>query len=160
MKRNLIAVAVAAAALAAPLTTTASAAVASPAERVLMQDMNRVRANHGLAPLRPAPELARPARAHSRYLLRTGLFTHDGPGGAPFWKRLVAAGSPRSRSMAENIAQAPGCGVGAARRSVRMWMASPGHRANLLNPRHRWAGAGVAVGRGCSMTIATATYGS
>jgi uncharacterized protein YkwD len=122
--------------------------------------MNAVRAAHGRRALRVAGPLARPARSHSRYLLRTGLFTHDGPGGAPFHQRLVRAGFPRGRAMAENIAQAPGCGPRAARETVRMWMASPGHRANLLDPRFRWVGTGAASPGGCSSTLLTADFGA
>ena len=40
-----------------------------------------------------------------------------------------------------------------------MWMASPGHRANLLNPRFRFVGSGAATDADCSLTILTADYG-
>ena len=41
-----------------------------------------------------------------------------------------------------------------------MWLASPGHRVNLLNPRFHFVGSGVAVAPGCAETILTADYGS
>lgn len=129
-------------------------------ERALVTEMNRTRAKHGRPALRTIATLSRPARAHSRELLARGTFTHDGADGAPFWTRLVAAGYPRNRSMAENIAQAPGCGVGVARQTVRMWMASPPHRANLLDPRMHFVGAGAALAGDCSSTILTADFGS
>ena len=105
--------------------------------------------------------LRRPARAQSRYLLATGQLTHDGPDGSPFWTRLVEAGFPRDRWMAENLAE-----LGGLRRRAppgapsQMWMNSPGHRANLLNPRYRWVGAGSASDGGCDTTVVTADYGS
>ena len=44
----------------------------------------------------------------------------------------------------------PGCGTDVAARTVRMWLKSPGHRANLLNPAFRWVGAGAASDADCS----------
>jgi uncharacterized protein YkwD len=122
--------------------------------------MNRVRAKRGLRALRARATLTRPARAHSRYLLQRGTIAHEGPGGAPFWTRLVAAGYPRNRTMGENLAMTYGSGLEVARRTVRLWMGSPGHRANLLNPRFRHTGAGVARSADFSMVILTADYGS
>lgn len=141
--------------------TNAAAATDVRIERALVAEMNRARAGHGRPALRRVTTLARPARAHSRELLARGTFTHDSADGAPFWTRLVAAGFPRDRRMAENIAETPGCSVAAvARQTVRMWMASPPHRANLLDPRMRVVGAGAAIAADCSFTILTADYGS
>jgi uncharacterized protein YkwD len=129
-------------------------------EAALLVEMNAVRVARGRAPLRMSATLRRPARAQSRYLLRTGQLTHEGPDGAPFWTRLVEAGYPRNRWMAENLAELGGCDRTTARRTVRMWMDSPGHRANLLNRRYRWVGVGSASAGGCDVTVVTADYGS
>jgi len=129
-------------------------------ETALVAEMNRVRAQRGRAPLRMSATLRRPARTQSRYLLANGLLTHAGPDGSPFWTRLVDAGYPRNRWMAENLAQLGGCDATTARRTVRMWMGSPGHRANLLSPRYRWVGVGSASDGGCGTTLVTADYGS
>lgn len=160
----------AATAACAILLATASGHAADPAapnalgpgriEAAIAAEMNRVRAERGRAPLTVSPALRRPARAHSRWLLATGRLTHDGPDGSPFWTRLVAAGFPRDRRMAENLARLGGCDAGTARRVVAMWMASPGHRANLLNPRYRWVGVGSASDAGCDVTVLTTDYGS
>lgn len=164
--RALTATALAAAALAAVTFSGAQEAQAAPSadaiavERALVKEMNKVRARHGLRGLRANAKLTRPARSHSAYLLSTGTLAHEGPGGAPFWARLVAAGTPRTRTLGENLAMASGCGVGAARQAVRMWLDSPGHRANLLHPRFRFAGAGIASAGDCSATILTADYSS
>jgi uncharacterized protein YkwD len=156
---------------AAPLAGTASAGSDARApkptkpmtvaqlERALLAEMNRVRTARNRRALRPLATLRRPARAQSRYLLRAGELSHDSRDGSPFWTRLVAAGFPRNRLMGENLAMVSGCRRTTARRTVAMWMASPGHRANLLNPRFRWVGPGVAIGRGCSATYLTADYG-
>jgi uncharacterized protein YkwD len=129
-------------------------------ERALLVEMNRVRLARNRRALRPLATLRRPARAQSRFLLRTGELSHDSSDGSPFWSRLVAAGFPRNRLMGENLAMMSGCSPAAARRTVAMWMRSPGHRTNLLNPRFRWVGPGVAIGSGCSATYLTADYGS
>ena len=129
-------------------------------ESALLAEMNRVRVERGRRPLRSAATLRRPARGQSRYLLGIGALDHDGPDGSPFWTRLLAAGFPRGRSLGENLAMVPGCGPEVAARTVQMWLNSPGHRANLLNPAYRWAGAGVALGAGCSAAYVTADYGS
>jgi uncharacterized protein YkwD len=162
----LIAATAASIALVAPMqqqahaATHRAAATDVQAERALVSAMNIARVRHGRAPLRRLDVLARPARAHSHDLLLRGAFTHAGAAGSPFWTRLVAAGFPRDRRTAENIAEAPGCGVAAARRTVRMWMASPPHRANLLDRRMRFVGTGAAHAAGCASTILTADIGS
>jgi uncharacterized protein YkwD len=129
-------------------------------ETALVAEMNRVRAQRDRAPLRMSSTLRRPARGQSRWLLATGQLTHDGPDGSPFWTRLVDAGYPKISWMAEYLAQLGGCDAATARRTVQMWMDSPGHRTNLLNPRYRWVGVGVAVDAGCHTTLVTADYGS
>jgi uncharacterized protein YkwD len=129
-------------------------------ERAIMSEMNRVRADAGLPALRRVALLARPARAHSTWLARTGAFQHEGPGGTPFWTRLVAAGFPRSARMGENLALVGGCAPATARTVVQGWLKSPGHRANLLSPRFRVVGVGVVSTPGCATTLVTADYGS
>jgi uncharacterized protein YkwD len=171
MSRRLRALAVVAVALAssvpvigsAPAIADASApaAVAPPRiESALVREMNRVRLTHGRPALRVSKALRRAARPQSAFLLRTDQLTHDSPDGSPFWKRIVAAGYPRNRWMAENLAYLSGCDTTTARRTVAMWMASPPHRVNLLNRRYRFVGAGVASAGDCSLTYATADYGS
>jgi uncharacterized protein YkwD len=143
-----------------PAATPAKGAVkVTAAERELLRTMNAVRRVHGLAALRLSPTLVRPARAHSRYLVRLGELNHDGPGGAPFWHRLVDAGFPRTKAMGENLAMVPTCGAAAARQVVGLWMKSSGHRANLLSRNFRVTGVGVVSSAGCRMTVVTADYG-
>lgn len=144
-------------------------------ERALMREMNAVRADYGLAPLRARTSLQRAARKHSRYLARLGRLDHDSAGGRPFWTRLVSAGHPRTSRMGENLALVGGCGrpagyvqlrrrerkvanAGEARRVVSMWLKSPGHRANLLSADFRFAGAGVTSDGACNATMYTADY--
>ncbi len=156
-------VGVAAAAEQAPVPPGPTPTAASPAPQVetaLLSEMNRVRVQRGRTALRPLASLTTAARGQSRALLAAGAFQHDSLDGSPFWTRLVAAGFPATRRMGENLAMVSGCDRAAARETVTMWMASPGHRANLLNPRFRFVGSGAATAPDCSTTIITADYGS
>jgi uncharacterized protein YkwD len=145
-------------------------------ERALLREMNVARAKYDVAPLRNKASLRTAARKHSRYLSRLGRLDHDSAGGRPFWTRLVKAGFPRKSFMGENLALVGGCGrpsgyvqlrrnqrknanESEARRVVAMWLKSPGHRANLLSPDFRYAGAGVTTDSACSATMYTADYG-
>jgi uncharacterized protein YkwD len=131
--------------LAAPLAAslvfaaTGESATLTHSEASILSAMNAVRAAHGLAPLRLDPRLEGAARRHSRRMLRTGTFFHG-----RFDARIRGAGV-RAPRIGENLAWAQG-GVSLARSIVNMWLASPGHRANLLHPRFRMVG--IAAPRG------------
>ena len=115
------------------------AAAPTAAEQSLVVEMNRVRAAHGLRPLRLDATLERAARAHSYDMVRRQYFAHGAIG-----PRLASFGV-RGPRVGENIAW----GVGARARArviVNSWLASPSHRANLLRPGFRRIGIGRAVG--------------
>jgi uncharacterized protein YkwD len=42
---------------------------------------------------------------------------------------------------------------------VRMWLDSPGHRANLLSRKFRVVGVGVASDNDCTTTVLTTDFG-
>ncbi len=115
-------------------------------EAELIRAVNQARAPYGLAPLRLDLRLERAARAKSSEMLRTGTFAHGDVRG-----RLVRFGV-KGPMYGENLAWATGSSASATR-IVQMWMASPGHRANLLRPTFRRIGIGRRVG-------AFAGYGS
>lgn len=122
-----------AAALALAITATA---VGSPApdrvERRVIEALSHARASHGLPPLRPHRALHRVADVHSRRMARAGRLAHG-----RWWQRL----RPVARGRAgETIAVVGGRGRRLARRVVAMWMASPPHRAILLDPGVRRIG--------------------
>jgi uncharacterized protein YkwD len=139
----------------------AAAPIGGPAlESAVLSEMNLARARNHRAPLRMLDTLARPAHAHSRYLLNAGLLSHDSRDGTPFWTRLERAGFPRTHAMGENLLELGGCNESTARRGVQLWMQSPAHRSNLLDKRFRVSGVGVATNAGCDTTVITADYGS
>lgn len=113
-------------------------------ELALVRVVNRERAAHGLAALRPTRGLTRAARSHSRDQMRHGMLGHASSDGTSFARRLARVG--RFAVAGEVVAWSGGHGHATAARIVRMWMASPTHRAELLNPRFRTFGVGRARG--------------
>jgi uncharacterized protein YkwD len=111
----------------------------SGAEQNLLRSINQARARHGAPPLRVASPLQRAARAHSNAMLRSGNFTHGN------WYQRLRRHGARGRTLGEVIGWGSG-GNGSAGAIVRMWMASPPHRATMLDRSFRYAGVGVATG--------------
>jgi uncharacterized protein YkwD len=141
-----IAIALAALLLAAP-AGAATLSQQDAAEKRLVRRINHVRANHDLKPMRVVTRLKRAATRHSNSMANHGYFRHelrhDGKW-KPFgtWIRWFWPGPDYpSWSAGENLAWgAPGLG---ARKTVTLWMHSPGHRANLLNKD--WNRIGVSI---------------
>jgi uncharacterized protein YkwD len=103
--------------------------------------INAIREEHGLPALRSDPALASLARAHSRSMSRERFFAHEDPGGDTVADRLRAAGLGY-RALGENIARsrnAPDPAVAA----VDGWMASEGHRQNILRKAFTETGVGI-----------------
>jgi uncharacterized protein YkwD len=132
--------------LAAPAGATAISH-RSTAERKLVHRINHVRGNHGLKPFRVATRLHKAAARHSNSMAKVGYFRHElrykgvwKSFGA--WIRWYWPGPGFSSwSAGENLAWgAPDLGV---RKTLRLWMASAGHRANLLN--RSWNRIGISI---------------
>jgi len=102
---------------------------------------NREREREGLAPLSVDPTLCAAADAHSRDMATRRFFAHTSPDGRMVSDRVTAFGYRYSR-VAENIA----AGQTTPEEVVAGWMASPGHRANILIPQLRQIGVGYAIG--------------
>jgi uncharacterized protein YkwD len=135
----------------------------------MVQELNRVRAVHGLGPLRPSRGLSVSARRHSSQMGRRGFFDHDSPDGTPFWRRIerfYADDGFRRWAVGENIFwQSPGTLT--ALSVVRTWLGSPGHRENVLSRQWRDVGVGVVslssapgVYGGSPVTIVTVDFGN
>lgn len=92
--------------------------------------INTVRAAEARAPLAVSDVLTRAAESHARDLARTGRFSHVGRDGSSVGDRVRREGYGFC-FVAENIAK----GQGTPEEVLRGWMASPGHRRNLLDPR-------------------------
>ena len=129
------------AAAAAALLVPAAAfghGMTQPESKLLVQ-MNLVRAQHGLAPLRVDAHLERAARSHSHEMLATDVFAHGAFGSR--MARFAVTGSLAGENLAWGTGER-----GTARGIVAAWLASPEHRANLLRPSFRRVGIGDLVG--------------
>ncbi len=102
--------------------------------------VNQARAQSGLAPLAGDHELVRLARLKARDMIERGYFGHQSPTyGSPF--DMLRSAGISYRYAGENLAGAPD--VETAHNNL---MASPGHRANILNPNYTRVGIGVVEG--------------
>jgi uncharacterized protein YkwD len=123
--------------------------------------LNQQRAAYGLHRLRADRRLAAAALGHSTDMVAHRYFGHDSRSGAPFSSRIAASGWTRARRhyvVGENIGWASG-GLATPRAMVQGWMQSTPHRTNILEPRYRMIGIGVASGvpvsRGGGATYST-----
>ena len=98
---------------------------------------NKQRAAHGCKAVVVSPALTRAAVGHSAYQARTKTMSHTGSGKSTFITRSKAAGY--NRPLSENVA----FGFSSATAVVNAWMASPGHRANILNCKSKTVGLGA-----------------
>ena len=131
-----------------------AASTQSQVEQSLVAAVNDVRAEHNLRPLRVDAHLVEAARTHSTTLLRTNVFEHGS-----FAERLALHGA-RGPAFGENLAWGTGR-LASARSILAAWMASPGHRANLLRPGWRRIGVGALNGRflgHAGATVVTADF--
>jgi uncharacterized protein YkwD len=107
--------------------------------------VNRERAAQGERPLTPNPQLERAAQSHTESMVFGGYLEHDGPRGETPLSRMRATGYI-SRSRVYEVGENIGWGTlwqATPRAIVAAWMASPGHRANILNARFRDTAIGV-----------------
>ncbi|GAA1400687.1 hypothetical protein GCM10009613_57870 [Pseudonocardia kongjuensis] len=101
---------------------------------------NVERAAAGCSALRVDPRINAAAQGHSEDMAANGYFSHDSRDGRDFADRMTAAGYPSPG--AENIA----AGQPDAATVVADWMASPGHRKNILDCSLSTIGVGLAGG--------------
>ncbi len=123
-----------------------SLARADSLEAAVLRELDGLRAAAALRLLRPSEALTAAAQAHSLDMVEAGYFGHRSSDGTTFDERILRFYPPRRRpawAVGENLLWS--ARRVAARRAVRLWLASPGHRANLLDPR--WQEVGIAAVR-------------
>ena len=122
--------------------------------------LNKQRAAHGRRSLQRNRRLARAARTHALDMVRRDYFSHTAPGGTSFVDRILNqdyVDPGQGWTLGENLAWGS-YQLATPRSIVRSWMNSPGHRANILNPRFREIGIGVVEGGPEAGTDQAATY--
>jgi uncharacterized protein YkwD len=125
--------------------------------------LNEERAERGVRRLRGSELLRAAATRHSEDMVSRTYFSHDGPGGSTLASRVTRAGYVNPRiawTVGENIGWGSGA-IGTPKAMVKAWMASPGHKANLLNPTFKDLGIGIALGspRGGAGVTYTTDFG-
>jgi uncharacterized protein YkwD len=106
--------------------------------------INAQRARKQLAPLTENSLLDRAAELHSVDMAKRRYFEHTDPDGVHPDARIVQQGYPpilvgENLGWGETVKSKPAA-------MVSMWMQSPGHRANILEPGYREIGIGMAYG--------------
>lgn len=107
--------------------------------------IDQERNSHGEASLQFNADLQQSAQAHTESMAFGDYFEHDGPDGTPL-SRMIACGYIPNSQVGYEIGENIGWGtfdLGTPRAIVAAWMASPGHRANILDARFRDTAIGV-----------------
>jgi uncharacterized protein YkwD len=138
-------------ALATLLLTTPRVHAQAPGspEQTLLQLANQARAAHNLPPLQWDDSLAHAAHFHLQWVIRNpGELFHQYPGEPDLVTRGANAGA-RFGTISENIA-----GHGDTPASIQqIWMTTPTHRANLLDPKLNVVGIAVAENQGLLFAV-------
>ena len=127
----------------------------SSLEQGVLSEINSVRKEHGLAPLRLSASLSAAARQHSGEMASRGYFSHTSANGSSFDKRIARyypMGHNHYWSVGENLLwSSPDVDPNGA---LEMWWNSPEHRKNMLTAR--WREIGVSA---VHVATAPGTYG-
>jgi uncharacterized protein YkwD len=157
-------------ALAAPTAHSSKAGsrlALSSLESGVLSDLNKIRAQHGLQPVKISARLTASAAQHSKEMGADGYFEHNSHDGTSFWKRIgrwYGSSGYSYWSVGENLLwSSPQVDPAGA---MQLWMNSPEHRANILNARWREIGISAmhfasAPGtyKGLEVTIITTDFG-
>ncbi|MEK7723360.1 MAG: CAP domain-containing protein [Acidobacteriota bacterium] len=121
-----------------------SASVISQIERKAFDILNEKRKENGLAPIIWSEDMAKVARIHSENMAKYKFFSHQGLDGTMVNDRADALGISKWKAIGENIAFNHGYD-NPVEFACQRWMQSQSHRENILNPRWKEAGVGVAI---------------
>ena len=106
-------------------------------ENEVLRLTNEFRKKNGLKALVLDTNLDETADKHSKDMAKRDYFSHTGKDGSKPWDRAKREGY-ESGTVGENIA----AGYSSAKAVVDGWIASPGHRANMLNANYNEIGIG------------------
>jgi uncharacterized protein YkwD len=139
----------------------------SSLESGVLSDLNKIRAQHGLQPVKISARLTASAAQHSKEMGADGYFEHNSHDGTAFWKRIsrwYGQNGYSYWSVGENLLwSSPDVAPAGA---LQLWMNSPEHRANILTARWREIGisavhlpAAPGTYKGLEVTIITTDFG-
>ena len=118
-----------------------------PSPSDVVDEVNSLRAAHGLPPYGTNSILMGTAQGQADYMASTGIIGHTGPGGSSVTSRLLAAGYPLAGDLSlgglrsENVVGGPGMSASGA---VSIWTGDSPHLNTMLSPNLQDIGAGVA----------------
>ncbi|GAA2258595.1 hypothetical protein GCM10010415_20400 [Streptomyces atrovirens] len=126
---------------AAPKPTTAAPgpAGASGAVAKVVELVNAERGKAGCSPVKANATLTKAAQDHSEDMAASGNMSHTGSDGSSPGDRITRAGYSWS-TYGENVAY----GYSTPEQVMAGWMASPGHKENILNCAFKEIGVGLA----------------
>lgn len=135
-------------------------------ERLMLDLVNKERAEAGLDPLRLELRLNASAEDHSAWMIERDVFSHTGAGGSNAGDRMRDADFAFEGrwTWGENIALQSERGASGLADDVadlhRGLMNSPGHRANILKPEFEVLGIGVERGdyKGFDAVVVTQNF--
>ena len=107
----------------------------------LLKEVNKERGQEKLPELTISQKLTRAAEAKAEDMIANQYWAHESPSGATPWKWVNAAGyhyAYAGENLAKNFASADS--------TVAAWMASEGHRKNLMHEYYTEAGFAVIDG--------------
>lgn len=117
-------------ALLGTLVLALALAACTPEQSATYDRVNTIRAEHGVRTLLPSPAAMTKAQAWAEHLAAAGKLEHS-----DLWADMPDGG----HAVGENV------GTGPTLAAIDdAFMASPEHRANLLDPQWNWVGTGVA----------------
>jgi uncharacterized protein YkwD len=133
-----------------PTPTTVTGGTIAPSGSLVVQELALVNADRraaGLSALAESAVLDRIAAARAQDMVDSGYFGHYRPGHSTLAVlELLRANGASFSWYGENIIWESGQPAGSiATHFNTWWMNSPEHRANILNPRYRHIGIGLAV---------------
>ena len=120
------------------LLSHTSTAHAGEMENAALSLINSARTKAGCAALAINPKLQSAASGHAKAMARQNFFSHTGKNGSTAKSRINAAGYGWS-AIAENIA----AGQTSAKEVVSTWLASAGHKKNMMNCTYTETGLAV-----------------
>lgn len=112
-------------------------------ECAFLKEINAYRKANGLASLSFSRSLGAAADNHSNYMAATDDVDHSLQGGQAWSQNIYSYGYPTGQGIGENVLAGRQSAAGA----LMLWKTSPGHNANMLNPKWKSIGVGRAVNK-------------
>lgn len=116
----------------------------APAEKTAFDLINAKRAERGIKPLEWSDKLLTVARVHSQSMAEYDFFSHKGIDGKYVSDRADAINIGNWDSIGENIAFNRGF-EDPVTKAVDLWLKSPSHFNNIMNPNWKETAIGIAI---------------